>query len=57
MAQTAIAVAGLVRALSVNFLAAHGLSPDEGWGAFTSKKEMIFMKLIKEKSRFGLKSP
>ena len=45
------------RDLSVKFLAAHGLSPDEGWDAFISDKEMIFLKLVKEKSRFGLKSP
>jgi nitroimidazol reductase NimA-like FMN-containing flavoprotein (pyridoxamine 5'-phosphate oxidase superfamily) len=43
--------------LSAKFLAAHGLSPEEGWEAFASNKEMIFMKLVKENSRFGLKSP
>ena len=45
------------KGLSPKFLAAHGLSPEEGWEAFATNKEMIFMKLVKEKSRFGLKSP
>jgi nitroimidazol reductase NimA-like FMN-containing flavoprotein (pyridoxamine 5'-phosphate oxidase superfamily) len=43
--------------LSVKFLAAHGLSPGDGWEAFSTNKEMIFMKLVKENYRFGLKSP
>ncbi len=45
------------RDLSTNFLAAHGLSSEEGWEAFAVHKDFILMKLIKESFRFGLKSP
>lgn len=45
------------RTLSVKFLAAHGLDPENGWGAFTEDKDLVIVKLVDVVERVGLKNP
>jgi hypothetical protein len=41
------------KVLSRNFLAAHGLNPDEGWGSFNVSKKFIIMKLVNVTEKLG----
>jgi nitroimidazol reductase NimA-like FMN-containing flavoprotein (pyridoxamine 5'-phosphate oxidase superfamily) len=43
--------------LSANFLAAHGLSRDDGWASFTHEKPLLIVKLQDVIEEIGLKSP
>jgi nitroimidazol reductase NimA-like FMN-containing flavoprotein (pyridoxamine 5'-phosphate oxidase superfamily) len=43
--------------LSENFLAAHGFSPEEGWGSLSPEKPLVIYKLEKVSETVGLKSP
>jgi nitroimidazol reductase NimA-like FMN-containing flavoprotein (pyridoxamine 5'-phosphate oxidase superfamily) len=45
------------RTLSTRFLAAHGLDPGDGWGAFTADKDLVIVKLVDVAERVGLKNP
>ena len=45
------------RTLSTRFLAAHGLDPRDGWGAFTSDKDLVIVKLVDVVEKVGLKNP
>lgn len=45
------------RKLSENFLAAHGIKPEEGWSSLSSEKALIIVKLEKITEYIGLKSP
>jgi nitroimidazol reductase NimA-like FMN-containing flavoprotein (pyridoxamine 5'-phosphate oxidase superfamily) len=42
--------------LSSNFLAAHGLTSEEGWSSFTSEKPLVILRL-NATEEMGLKSP
>jgi nitroimidazol reductase NimA-like FMN-containing flavoprotein (pyridoxamine 5'-phosphate oxidase superfamily) len=42
--------------LSPNFLAAHGLKPEEGWASFTPEKPLVIVKL-EPREELGIKSP
>ena len=43
--------------LSENFLAAHGLNPDDGWPAFKPDNPLVIMKLGDVSDIVGLKYP
>ena len=43
--------------LSENFLAAHGLNPDDGWSKFTPDNPLVIMKLDEVSDIIGLKYP
>jgi len=45
------------KTLSTRFLAAHGLDPRDGWGAFTSDKDLVIVKLVDVVEKVGLKNP
>jgi len=45
------------RTLSTRFLAAHGLDPKDGWGAFTVDKDLVIVKLVDVVEKVGLKNP
>lgn len=45
------------RRLSENFLAAHGLKPEQGWSSLTQETSFIIVKLDKVKEKIGLRSP
>ncbi len=45
------------RTLSTRFLAAHGLEPRDGWGAFTADKDLVIVKLVDIVEKVGLKNP
>lgn len=45
------------RKLSRNFLAAHGLKPEQGWPSLSQQKSFVIVKLGKVTERLGLKSP
>ncbi|MBD3173463.1 pyridoxamine 5'-phosphate oxidase family protein [Candidatus Bathyarchaeota archaeon] len=42
--------------ISINFLAAHGFDPSEGWDAF-KREDLVIMKLVDIVERVGLKGP
>jgi nitroimidazol reductase NimA-like FMN-containing flavoprotein (pyridoxamine 5'-phosphate oxidase superfamily) len=43
--------------LSTNFLAAHGISSEEGWSSITPEKPLVIVKLGDVVEEVGLKSP
>jgi nitroimidazol reductase NimA-like FMN-containing flavoprotein (pyridoxamine 5'-phosphate oxidase superfamily) len=43
--------------LSINFLAAHGLTKEEGWDSLTPERPMVIVKLNQVTEKIGLKSP
>ncbi|UCD96036.1 MAG: pyridoxamine 5'-phosphate oxidase family protein [Candidatus Bathyarchaeota archaeon] len=43
--------------LSTNFLAAHGLTKEEGWDSLTPERPMVIVKLAQVTEKIGLKSP
>ena len=45
------------RKLSENFLAAHGLKPEQGWLALAHERPLVVVKLDEVVERIGLKSP
>jgi nitroimidazol reductase NimA-like FMN-containing flavoprotein (pyridoxamine 5'-phosphate oxidase superfamily) len=45
------------RKLSRNFLAAHGLKPEQGWPSLSQQKSFVIVKLGQVTERLGLKSP
>jgi hypothetical protein len=45
------------KALSRNFLAAHGLKPDENWDSLTAEKPIVIVKIDPLVQKSGLKSP
>ncbi len=45
------------RRLSENFLAAHGLKPEQGWLALAQERPLVVVKLGDVVERIGLKSP
>jgi len=45
------------KTLSTRFLAAHGLDPDKGWGAFAADKDLVILKLVDIVEKVGLKNP
>ena len=45
------------KTLSTKFLAAHGLEPGDGWGAFTADKDLVIVKLVDVVEKVGLKNP
>lgn len=43
--------------LSTNFLAAHGLTKEEGWPSLSPEKPLVIFKLVDIVEELGLKSP
>jgi hypothetical protein len=43
--------------ISTNFLAAHGIKPEEGWESFKVSNKYVIMKLVDVIEKVGLKSP
>ncbi len=43
--------------LSTNFLAAHGINPEDGWGFLSSDKPFVIVKLVDVVNLVGLRSP
>jgi hypothetical protein len=43
--------------LSTKFLAAHGFSPEAGWGSFDVSRRPLIVKLVNVAERVGLRSP
>ncbi len=43
--------------ISTNFLAAHGIKPEEGWESFKFSNKYVIMKLVDIVEKIGLKSP